>query len=149
MDMIIETIKARYYEKTVKNLPIFGVPDKVKKYVQTESEAKKGKSKKVPTADYRLWKEDIEPPSGAFTSQFLSGGGDLVQERGPSLYDKQWKESQWQEDETSYLTYDHTQDERTLSANETWQKNEYEEERGQDNQWYNHIEQPSQYELGQ
>jgi len=33
MGLIIETIKACYYEKTVKNLPIFGVPDKVKKYV--------------------------------------------------------------------------------------------------------------------
>jgi len=67
MDTIVEAIKKCYYDKLVQNLPVYGVHDKVKKFAQSESEAKKGKTKKIPTNQYRLYNEDIEPPSGAFT----------------------------------------------------------------------------------
>ena len=33
MELIIEATKRCYYDKTVKNLPVYGVPSKVKKYV--------------------------------------------------------------------------------------------------------------------
>jgi len=47
---------------------------------------KKGKPKKLPGNMYRLYQEDIEPPTGVFTKQFYTGGGEYTEQRPSSLY---------------------------------------------------------------
>lgn len=138
MDAIVEAIKKCYYAKTVQNLPIYGVPSKVKKFVQSESEAKKGKSKNIPTNQYRLYEEDIEPPSGAFTSQFLNGGGEYVQERGPSVYDREQRPEiqQVNGQQAAYYESEMYETKKPYEYNEQdYEKNNFEQQRGQNIQW--------------
>ena len=56
-DQLFETIKRAYMDKMNTNLPIYGVPDKVKNYCTSKSDAKAGKNK-VPIEMYRLVDED-------------------------------------------------------------------------------------------
>jgi len=56
---LIKQMKEYFFKLTKKNLPIFGVPDGLKKYVYSKKDIKNLKVKQIPPQKFRLFEEDI------------------------------------------------------------------------------------------
>jgi hypothetical protein len=67
-DELITSMKAVYFMKLNKNLPIYEYPDALKKIATSKKEASAGQDR-IPSDEYRLHEEDIYEPLGSANSK--------------------------------------------------------------------------------